>query len=241
MNSFKTISLVALMLAASSAAAIDSQYYLADAMMSQQVRTYSDGKNTYIDAIPGLIVRGATADGDSYVMPGVPREIKIQLNGRQTSLIHGQRQTMPAGPSARNAATADIVNKIERLELKLKQAEGARSSNDGVAYLSDDETVQGRGDPVQQWDVRPEDIRLANTFERWAKTAGWRIQWDANKHLLIESTSTFTGSFEDAVKAALMTPGIRYGAYPLEACVYANSPPLVRITRQGEQSQECPD
>ena len=33
--------------------------------------------------------------------------------------------------------------------------------------------------------------------------------------------------------------GIRQSDYPLEACIYANTPPLVRITRQGEQAREC--
>lgn len=94
--------------------------------------------------------------------------------------------------------------------------------------------------PAEKWDVLASDVRLATTFERWAKKAGWRIQWDAARHFLIDSTSSFHGTFEEAVTAALMTPGIRLGAYPLEACIYANTPPLIRITRQGEQTQECP-
>lgn len=94
--------------------------------------------------------------------------------------------------------------------------------------------------PSEKWDVLASDVRLATTFERWAQKAGWRIQWDAARHFLIDSTSSFNGTFEEAITAALMTPGIRLGAYPLEACIYANTPPLIRITRQGEQSQECP-
>jgi hypothetical protein len=37
----------------------------------------------------------------------------------------------------------------------------------------------------------------------------------------------------------LSSPGIRMSDFPLEACIYANTPPLVRITRQGEQTREC--
>lgn len=101
-------------------------------------------------------------------------------------------------------------------------------------------TNESRQKP-QKWDVLASDVRLANTFERWGQKAGWRVQWDASKHFLLDGASTFTGSFEDAIKAALMTPGIRQSAYPLEACVYDNTPPLIRITRQGEQTQSCPD
>jgi hypothetical protein len=93
----------------------------------------------------------------------------------------------------------------------------------------------------QRWQVRVEDVRLATTFERWAKQAGYRIQWDADKHVLVEATPTFYGSFEDAITQALSTPGIRNSSYPLEACAYDNTPVLVRITRQGEQVHACPN
>lgn len=96
-------------------------------------------------------------------------------------------------------------------------------------------------DPTQKWEVLASDVRLANTFERWAQKAGWKVSWDASKHFLIDGSSIFTGTFEDAIKQVLMTPGIRLGTYPLEACIYGNIPPLIRITRQGEQTQECPD
>ena len=47
------------------------------------------------------------------------------------------------------------------------------------------------------------------------------------------------GTFETALKTLLNSAGIRQSDYPLEACIYANTPPLVRITRQGEQAREC--
>jgi hypothetical protein len=94
---------------------------------------------------------------------------------------------------------------------------------------------------VRNWEVAATDVRLANTFERWAKIAGYNVSWDADRHVLISVTTSFTGTFEEAVMQALSTPGIRYSAYPLEACRYENKPPLIRITRQGEQAKECPD
>ena len=93
--------------------------------------------------------------------------------------------------------------------------------------------------PVQRWDVLTQDITLARTLERWASAAGYRLKWDAQRNFLIGAPDSVQGSFESALQAVLGSAGIRQSDYPLEACIYANTPPLVRITRQGEQAREC--
>jgi hypothetical protein len=68
-----------------------------------------------------------------------------------------------------------------------------------------------------------------------------RIRWDADRHLLIGAPMTFRGADAfDAISQALATPGIANSEYPLEVCQYPNTPPLLRITRQGEQARDCP-
>jgi hypothetical protein len=89
------------------------------------------------------------------------------------------------------------------------------------------------------WNVLVQDITLARTLERWGAQAGYRVKWDAQRNFLIGAPDSMDGSFETALKAVLNSAGIRQSDYPLEACIYANSPPLVRITRQGEQAREC--
>jgi hypothetical protein len=91
----------------------------------------------------------------------------------------------------------------------------------------------------QRWEVLTQDITLARTLERWAGAAGYRIKWDAQRNFLIGAPDSVQGSFETALQTVLGSAGIRQSDYPLEACIYANSPPLVRITRQGEQAREC--
>lgn len=96
--------------------------------------------------------------------------------------------------------------------------------------------------PVSQsstWDIKLQDINLANTFQRWAAAAGWRVRWDARKHVMIEAPDQIPGSFEDAVRLVLEAPGISSSAYPLEVCFYPNTPPLARITLKGDQDKEC--
>ena len=90
-----------------------------------------------------------------------------------------------------------------------------------------------------RWSVLVQDITLARTLERWGAQAGVRVKWDAQRNFLIGAPDSVEGTFETALKAILSSAGIRQSDYPLEACIYANTPPLVRITRQGEQAREC--
>ena len=92
---------------------------------------------------------------------------------------------------------------------------------------------------VARWSVLVQDITLARTLERWGAQAGYRVKWDAQRNFLIGAPDSVEGTFEAALKTILNSAGIRQSDYPLEACIYANTPPLVRITRQGEQAREC--
>ena len=92
---------------------------------------------------------------------------------------------------------------------------------------------------VPRWEVLTSDMTLSKTLARWAQDAGYRLQWDAPRNFLIGAPTGFSGDFETAVSALLSTPGIRLSEFPLEACLYGNSPPLLRITRYGEQAREC--
>lgn len=93
---------------------------------------------------------------------------------------------------------------------------------------------------AKRFEVRPADIRLANTLDRWAKEAGVRIRWDADQHVLIGAPMTYQAAdVFDAVAELLASPSIKLSAYPLEVCEYPNVPRLLRVTRQGEQAREC--
>jgi hypothetical protein len=94
-------------------------------------------------------------------------------------------------------------------------------------------------DAAGHWSVLTQDITLAHTLERWGAQAGYRVKWDAQRNFLIGAPDSVDGTFETALRAVLNSAGIRQSDYPLEACIYANTPPLVRITRQGEQAREC--
>ena len=98
--------------------------------------------------------------------------------------------------------------------------------------------VASPGD-VRRWEVRTQDLTLSRTLERWAAEAGYRLRWDAARNFVIGAPDVYEGRFEDALQAVLGSAGLRGSDYPLEACIYANRPPLVRVTRLGEQTREC--
>lgn len=108
-----------------------------------------------------------------------------------------------------------------------------------VSPFTGGRTASTAGDGQAHWEVRVQDVMLSRTIERWAADAGYRLKWDAARNFLIGAPDLYAGDFEAALQAVLGSAGIRDSDYPLEACVYANTPPLVRITRQGEQSREC--
>ena len=118
-------------------------------------------------------------------------------------------------------------------------AEPGRAS-DAVSLPVVPFTQAGIANPaLGHWSVLVQDITLARTLERWGAQAGYRVKWDARRNFLIGAPDTVDGTFEAALKTVLDSAGIRQSDYPLEACIYANTPPLVRITRQGEQAREC--
>lgn len=94
---------------------------------------------------------------------------------------------------------------------------------------------------AKSFEVRLTDIKISTSMNRWAADNGVRIRWDADRHVLVGAPETFkASSVFEAITQALSTPGIRNSDYPLEVCEYPNTPPLLRITRQGEQAKDCP-
>lgn len=159
--------------------------------------------------------------GDLPVMPFRP-SMSVPQKGSATPATSAKASTVETALGAGGKAVASVA-----------------PSKSGVKAGED--AAKG---PV--WQLKASDVRLATTFERWAKESTERgmpysILWDAGKHVLIEAPTEFRGTFLDAVKAALKSPSILESDYPLEACEYPNTPPVIRVTRWGEQAKDCPD
>ncbi len=134
------------------------------------------------------------------------------------------------------ACAAGVVHAAESFQAVAQPWHAAGEAALPVAPYA---SVAAADPPVARWSVLVQDITLARTLERWGLQAGYRVKWDAQRNFLIGAPDSVDGTFETALKAILGSSGIRQSDYPLEACIYANTPPLVRITRQGEQAREC--
>lgn len=180
---------------------------------------------------PAPAVDGTQALAMAFARLLPPSHPSVAIEGRGEELLDRQ-VSWPAG-----------VTRLQALE-HIADSQGLNMALTGSTLVVTRSTkpwtdAKPRTD-VARWEILPTDARLASAIERWAKAAGYSFRWDAERHALIEGTHAFTGTFEDAVKGALDTPGIANSAYPLESCVYPNNPLLLRITRKGEQARDCP-
>ena len=143
-------------------------------------------------------------------------------------------QASPQGPSRSSLPTLPVAPYVPFAEVPTPPhivSVAAASAPESIAQTLPAVAIR--------WDVKTSDITLYRTLERWASAAGYKLKWDASRNFLIGAPDVYSGSFESALQTVLSSAGIRLSDYPLEACIYANTPPLVRITRQGEQAREC--
>lgn len=190
--------------------------------------------------------------------PGNPRVIERNLAPPKPVV---QRVPAHAGGASVAKAQPDETADLPVMPSKSLAAAASKTGAAVVAVVGTNKatasaagTVSGKTGAVdhemtvkgQLWKIKASDVRLAATFERWAKESSERgmpfsVLWDAGKHVLIEAPTEYRGSFLDAVEQALKSPSILHSDYPLEACEYLNTPPVVRITRWGEQAKDCPE
>lgn len=103
-------------ISASAFAAADRSYYVTELAAQQRFDIYNDGRNTFLQSIPGLIVTGATADGEFFIVKGVPTQIRGFMNGKPITVVRG----VPPAP-APVAPDSSVVNgKIKQLTEKLE-------------------------------------------------------------------------------------------------------------------------
>lgn len=132
----------------------------------------------------------------------------------------------------RSIAVAD-----NRISVDLPIASSVAPTSHDVNQVEEPHSSKGKSSfsVAQSWFVKIEDVTLENTFKRWAEQANYQLLWDTDREILIPAKDEFFGTFEEALSRVLQSPAIRNSEHPIEAVIYANQPPLVRITRMGEQ------
>lgn len=100
---------------------------------------YNDGRNTYVEAVKGLVIEGARKDGESLVVTGIPGEIAGRHNGKKVVIRYtGNRQDavedvevdksvsdiadVPRAANATKPASVEAQLTLARLEAKMESA-----------------------------------------------------------------------------------------------------------------------
>lgn len=117
---------------ASAFAAPDRTYYVTELAPQQKFDVYNDGRNTFLQSIPGLIVTGATADGEFFIVKGVPSSIRGFMNGKPITVVRGlppQPKPVTPDPAVVNAQIKRLTDKLDALtaQIPAKSALGAKA------------------------------------------------------------------------------------------------------------------
>jgi hypothetical protein len=117
----------------------------------------------------------------------------------------------------------------------------AETANEEVAPVETVVTERPVAPPraQQEWELRQDDGRIDISIKRWATKMGYSFRWDAERYVLVDGSNKFRGDFPSAIRQLLGSSSIKNSSFPLEACLYNNTPPLLRITRMGDQSEDC--
>jgi Toxin co-regulated pilus biosynthesis protein Q len=238
-----------------SAAAVttDRSYYVMEQASPQRFEVYNDGRNTYLESIPGLVVTGATADGERYIVNGVPQQIRGFMNGKPITVVRGTPPVpKPAAPDPAvvNAQIKQLTEKLNNLSARVPAPASASQSTTAPGSTGSAAGPVSIGAPVsstgnvatnapksiseQAWDIRSSDKTIYGAMKRWAKTAGWQLMWDTdgNDYPVIAEAS-YKGQFDVAVGGVMAS--LERSQYPLRACLYENR--AVRIIHKTKRCE----
>lgn len=86
--------------------------------------------------------------------------------------------------------------------------------------------------PASTWRVEVADMNVRRVIERWSRTAGMQVIYDASKDVDVGAAAAFSGTYEHALQQLLTA--IEASEMPLRACLYANA-----VTRVIPRLQRC--
>lgn len=82
------------------------------------------------------------------------------------------------------------------------------------------------------WRVEIADMNVRRVIERWSRSAGMQVIYEATKDVDVGATAAFSGTYEHALQQLLAA--IETSEMPLRACLYANA-----VARVIPRMQRC--
>jgi hypothetical protein len=246
-------SLLLTVVTCSAMAATDRSYYVTELAAEQKFDVYNDGQNTYLQSIPGLVVTGATADGEFYIVRGVPETIRGHMNGRPITVVHGAApviRPMPADPAALNAQIKRLDERLciltngKNTDVVCRAQErpdvaAATVNKDQVRPVAATESSSVKEETAapaarsSTWQITFADKSVRSVLEHWSKSAGYQLLWEVPVDLELNANATITGTYEDALNSMLAS--LANSAYPVEAMIYENR--AVRVVKRIKKDQ----
>lgn len=217
--------------------------YVAD--NNQNYNISSDGRNTYIEAVPGLIIKGATADGDRLIVSGNPERIYGNYAGRP--VVISRADTLAAQPAyapTQFAPSTSLNSRIAKIEsaLKVKETEYAEKTGKPIITAKADiATPVKPSEPIARtWEIRKTDGTLYGALSRWADSATPKRQliFSTEGHdYAADPEASFTGDFDTAITAVMESH--KNSSYPLRVCFWENKPlPVVKVIHKNKRCED---
>ncbi|UTY55864.1 TcpQ domain-containing protein [Massilia sp. erpn] len=241
-----------LLLAAVSAgayAANDRSYYVTELSPQQKFDVYNDGRNTFLQSIPGLVVGGATADGEFFIVKGVPASIRGFMNGKPITIMRGTPPVpRPAAvePHNVNAELKRLTDELAALSSKAAAtapgaapaaapaaraavpATGAAAARTPLVLPAGTEPKILSASDVVVYQVTPAQHDLRTVIGHWARLVGWTSVWDIERDIPINMADAKENDFRSAVRRLLAAT--EFGDLPAKPCFYSNN--VIRVVRK---------
>lgn len=233
----------------SAIASTDHGYYVTELSTQQRFDIYNDGQNTYVQSVPGLIVSGATADGDMFIVHGIPGTIRGYLNGKPITIVRGAPPAIKPVPPDASVVNAKLKKLTDDLAaLTAKASPQSMTATTGAGSVATTRLATGAGsaavarpttatvpahsmsakpgiNDVVVWTVSPADHNLRQLIDRYASSVGWVSQWDVDKDILVNFSDEKPNNFKAAVRYVLAST--QFGDLKVKPCFYSNA--VVRV------------
>jgi hypothetical protein len=179
------------------------------------------------------------ANSSSPQAPSMAREGSLMVTRPADDALSLPAEAPGGDGSGMRSALRTIASLYERKAISREQAEERVRALAGerAAAARPRVPVQAIPGPASEtaqstWAVRLEDKTLRRAMERWGRAGGYQVAWEASVDFPVKLEATFTGGFEDAVKAVMRS--LRDTQTPMEALIYDNK--VVRVVPAGTRS-----
>jgi hypothetical protein len=203
-----------------------------------------------VEAIPGLVVVGATADGNQFIIRGTPAIIKAQLLDKPITILRGVPPAPPApkpDPKAIDERISKLTAQLGTLTKAIEAKKDPVASSEGAGLAPMEAKTETKATPPaktsppevapaaveitdvteQEWVVRPVDGNLRLLAEKWAGRVTWRALWEVDRDLPIGGVDHWKSDFKTAIRRLLATS--QFGDVHVKPCFHSNK--VVRIVR----------